>query len=52
MLKILSLAGGLAGAAGLSQFPEFSQQYLQIIFYQLILLSTLGLAFKTAQTRP
>lgn len=23
------LAGGLAGAAGLSQFPEFSQQYVQ-----------------------
>ena len=29
MLKILSIAGGLAGAAGLSQYPEFSQQYAQ-----------------------
>ena len=29
MIKILALAGGLAGAASLSQFPEFSQQYLQ-----------------------
>jgi len=29
MLRILTLAGGLAGAVGLSQFPEFSQQYLQ-----------------------
>lgn len=29
MLRILALAGGVAGAAGLSQFPEFSQQYLQ-----------------------
>ncbi|SPH17008.1 hypothetical protein DEA8626_00522 [Defluviimonas aquaemixtae] len=29
MLKMLSLAGGMAGAVGLSQFPEFSQQYLQ-----------------------
>ncbi len=28
-LRALTLAGGLAGAAGLSQFPEFSQQYLQ-----------------------
>lgn len=29
MLRILTLAGGLSGAAGLSQFPEFSQQYAQ-----------------------
>lgn len=27
--RVLVLAGGLAGAVGLSQFPEFSQQYLQ-----------------------
>ena len=27
--KALSLAGGIAGAVGLSQFPEFSQQYAQ-----------------------
>ncbi|MDQ2064961.1 DUF2937 family protein [Xinfangfangia sp. CPCC 101601] len=27
--RMLTLAGGLAGAVGLSQFPEFSQQYLQ-----------------------
>ncbi|MBV7393830.1 DUF2937 family protein [Mameliella sediminis] len=29
ILRILLLAGGLTGAAGLSQFPEFSQQYMQ-----------------------
>ena len=29
MLRVLVLAGGLTGAAGLSQFPEFSQQYVQ-----------------------
>ena len=29
IVRVLSLAGGLAGATGLSQFPEFSQQYLQ-----------------------
>lgn len=29
ILRLLALAGGLAGAAGLSQFPEFSQQYMQ-----------------------
>lgn len=27
--RTLTLAGGLAGAAGLSQFPEYSQQYTQ-----------------------
>ena len=29
ILRALTLAGGLTGAAGLSQFPEFSQQYMQ-----------------------
>ncbi len=29
IVRALTLAGGLAGAAGLSQFPEFSQQYVQ-----------------------
>ena len=29
LLRTLTLAGGLAGAAGMSQFPEFSQQYVQ-----------------------
>ena len=29
MLRLLTLLGGLAGAGALSQFPEFSQQYLQ-----------------------
>ncbi len=29
ILRTLALAGGLTGAAGLSQFPEFSQQYRQ-----------------------
>ncbi len=29
MIRVLCLIGGLTGAAGLSQFPEFSQQYLQ-----------------------
>ncbi|WP_147125597.1 DUF2937 family protein [Shimia ponticola] len=29
MLRILAMVSGLVGAAGLSQFPEFSQQYLQ-----------------------
>lgn len=29
MIRALCLVGGLTGAAGLSQFPEFSQQYMQ-----------------------
>lgn len=29
LLRALTLAGGIAGAAGLSQAPEFSQQYMQ-----------------------
>jgi hypothetical protein len=29
MIRALILAGGVAGAAGLSQFPEYSQQYNQ-----------------------
>jgi hypothetical protein len=28
-LRVLAIAGGLGGAASLSQFPEYSQQYLQ-----------------------
>ncbi|MEL7114272.1 MAG: DUF2937 family protein [Pseudomonadota bacterium] len=29
MIRILAFIGGLAGGVGLSQFPEYSQQYLQ-----------------------
>ena len=29
VLRILAMAGGLASAVSLSQFPEFSQQYMQ-----------------------
>jgi hypothetical protein len=29
MIRVLCLVGGVAGATGLSQYPEFSQQYLQ-----------------------
>lgn len=28
-LRAMTLAGGITGAAGMSQFPEFSQQYAQ-----------------------
>ena len=39
MLRILAVAGGVAGAATLSQFPEFSQQYLQRLAGQVDALS-------------
>ena len=29
IVRVITLAGGLVGAAGFSQFPEFSQQYAQ-----------------------
>ncbi|MEX1235152.1 MAG: DUF2937 family protein [Roseovarius sp.] len=29
LVRALAMVGGLAGAAGASQFPEFSQQYVQ-----------------------
>lgn len=29
IVRMLTFAGGLAGAAGLTQFPEYSQQYIQ-----------------------
>lgn len=45
MLRILSLAGGLAGAVGLSQFPEFSQQYLQRLAGHVDALTVVALDF-------
>jgi len=39
MLRILTMAGGLAGAAALSQYPEYSQQYVQRMAGQLDALS-------------
>lgn len=35
MLRVLTMAGGLAGAAVLSQYPEYSQQYVQRMAGQL-----------------
>src|SRR6056297_1940475 len=29
IFRVIAVTGGLAGAAGLSQFPEYSQQYTQ-----------------------
>ena len=45
MLKILSLAGGVAGAVTLSQYPEFSQQYLQRLAGQVDALTVVVVDF-------
>lgn len=50
MIRALALAGGLAGAVGLSQFPEFSQQYLQRLGGQADALSAVVSAFDQSAT--
>lgn len=51
MFKILTLAGGLAGAAGLSQYPEFSQQYIQRMGGQIEALSQVVADFDATALR-
>lgn len=46
MLKILALAGGITGAAALSQYPEFSQQYMQRLAGQVDALSVVTSDFE------
>ena len=45
MIRALCLVGGLTGAAGLSQFPEFSQQYMQRLGGQVDELTRAVVAF-------
>lgn len=47
-MRILALAGGIAGAVALSQFPEFSQQYIQRLSGAVDELRAVTLAFDTA----
>ena len=51
MLRILTLAGGLLGAAGLSQYPEFSQQYLQRLSGQIDALRVVVADFDASAAR-
>lgn len=51
MIRALSLAGGLAGAIGLSQFPEFSQQYLQRLAGQVDALAGVTAEFDASADR-
>ena len=51
MLRVLTIAGGLAGAAGLSQYPEFSQQYTQRLAGQVDALSEIVADFEASALR-
>ena len=46
-MRILALAGGIAGAVALSQFPEFSQQYVQRLSGAADELRAVTIAFDT-----
>jgi len=46
-MRILALAGGFAGAVALSQFPEFSQQYVQRLSGAVDELRAVTIAFDT-----
>lgn len=48
MFKFLAIAGGLVGAASLSQFPEFSQQYTQRLAGQVDALSQVVADFEAS----
>ncbi len=51
MIKILTLAGGIAGGAALSQYPEFSQQYTQRLAGQVDTLAEIGADFDASALR-
>jgi DNA-binding transcriptional regulator YbjK len=45
MIRAMTMAGGIAGAVALSQFPEFSQQYLQRLSGAVDELKAIAVAF-------
>lgn len=47
-MRILATAGAIAGAVALSQFPEFSQQYVQRLSGAVDELRAVTIAFDTA----
>ena len=49
--RALALCGGLAGAGGLSQYPEFSQQYLQRLAGQVDALDIVVADFEASAFR-
>ena len=51
MLRILAILGGVAGGVSLSQFPEFSQQYLQRLAGQVDALGQVVTEFDATAAR-
>ena len=51
MWRILAMIGGVSGAAGLSQFPEFSQQYLQRLAGKVDALGVVAADFDASASR-
>lgn len=51
MRGLLAIAGGLIGAAGLSQYPEFAQQYTQRLAGQVDALTIVVQDFETSAFR-
>ncbi len=49
--RVLAMIGGLSGAAGLSQYPEFSQQYTQRLAGQVQALEVVVSDFETTAAR-
>ena len=50
MWRILAILGGVSGAVALSQFPEFSQQYLQRLAGKVDALTTVAAQFDATAT--
>ena len=51
MWRILAILGGVSGAVTLSQFPEFSQQYLQRLAGKVDALSEVAVQFDATAAR-
>lgn len=51
MIRLLALLSGLGGAVALSQFPEFSQQYLQRLAGQADALNAVVAEFDASATK-
>ena len=51
VVRLLALAGGVAGGVALSQFPEFSQQYLQRLAGQVDALSAVTADFDASAAK-
>ena len=51
MWRILAILGGVSGAVALSQFPEFSQQYLQRLAGKVDALTEVAMQFDATADR-